>query len=174
MLLVAFTAATDCDQARARAGHRVPSAAAEWLLPGDILCGACHAVGGWHFRPRWTLLRHGSDGGAGRCPPVDQCGGVCAVLARRAPAATDRVVVGYGVLGGPGGPDLRPNGVATVAADRGRGVRMQRLGRRARIPVDADRRTVARFGPGCGRRFARGVRLHAHVCRAQSVPVRGG
>jgi len=174
VLLVAFTAATDCDPAGARAGHCVPSAAVEWLLPGDILCGACHAVSGWHFRSQRTLLRHGSDGGTGRCPSVDQRGGVCAVLVRRASAAADRVVVGHGVLSCPGGVDLRPNGVATVAADRGCGVRMQRLGRRARVPVDADRRTVARIGPGCGWRFARGVRIHAHVRRAQSVPVRDG
>jgi len=124
VLLVEFAAAADCDPARARAGHRVPTSAAERLLPGDILRGACHAVGGWHHRPRWTLLGHGSDGGAGRCPPVDQCGRVRAVLARRAPAATDRVVVGHGVLSRPGGADLRPNGGATVAAYRGCGVCM--------------------------------------------------
>jgi len=148
VLLVAYAAAADCDPARACAGHRFSSAAAERLLPGDILRGSCHAVGGWHQCPRWTLLGHGSDGGSGRCPPVDQRGGVRAVIARRAPAAPNRLVVVHGVLGRPGGADLRPNSGANVAAYRGLGVRMQRLGRRARVPVDFGWRTVARFGPG--------------------------
>jgi len=174
VLLVAFAAAADCHPARARPGHRVPAAAVEWLLPGDILCGACHAVSGRHHRPRWTVLGHGSDGGAGCCPPVDQRGSVRAIHARRAPASTDRVVVGHGVLGRPGGADLRPNSGAAVAANRGRSVCVQWLGWRARVPVDAGRGTVASFGPSCGRRFARGVRIHAHVRRAQSVPIRGG
>jgi len=171
---VAFIAAADGDPARARAGHRVPIAAAEWLLPGDILRSACAAVGGRHHRARRTVLRNGSDGGAGRCPSVDQRGGVRAVRVHRTPAVADRVVVSHGVLSRPSGADSRPNGDAAVAADRRFGVCVQRLGRRTRVPVDADRRTVARFGPGCGRRFDRGVRVHAHVHRAQSVPVRCG
>lgn len=172
--LVAFAAAADRDPAGARAGHGVPVAATERLLPGDILRGARHAVGGVHRQRRRTVLGHGRDGGAGRRPAADQRGGVRAVHARRTPAAAHRVVVGHGVLGRPGGADLRPDGRAAVAAGGRRGVRVQRLGRRARVPVDAGRRTVARLGPGRGRRRARGVRVHAHVCRAQGVPVRGG
>lgn len=178
LLVVAFGAAANGDRASARAGHCVPVAATERLLPGDILRGARHPVGGRHGRG-WTVLRHGHDGDVGHGPVADQRCGVRVVPARRTPAAVDRVVVGYGVFGRSGGADLhrwpRPTAIgAAVAVDWPHGVRVQRLGRCARVPVDAGRRTVARLGSGRGRRPARRLRVHAHVRRAQSVPVRGG
>jgi len=122
--LVAFAAAAERDPAGSRAGHRVPVTAIERLLPGDILRRARLTVGGRYRRHRRTVLGHGRDGGAGRRTAADQRCGVRAVHAHRPPAPAHRIVVGHGVLGRPGGPDLRPGDRAAVAADRRRGVRL--------------------------------------------------
>lgn len=182
-VLVARTTA-DGDQAGARAGRRVPVATAQRLLPGDLLRGADLPV---DDRRRGDRRRRAvPDGRAdrdGRGAAADQRGVVRAVDARRPPAAVDRLVAGHGVLGRSGGVHLsarrghprrpRAAAVAAGAPGRRRRVRLQRLGRRARVPVDVDRRAAARHRPIHGRRAARVVRVRPDVCRAQGVPVRG-
>lgn len=164
----------DGDRANTRAVRRVPVAAAERLLHRHILRGArCPVNDGRRDEPNDG---HGADH-VGRGSVDGQRGGVRVVVASRPQAAADRLVGGHGVFGrfrrvvaGYGRPPTVPG--LGVAAGRRRGVRVQRFGGRADVPVDAGRPTVARHRPARGRRGARHVRVRAHVRRAQNVPVR--
>lgn len=193
---VVVAAAADRDQAGSRAGHRVPVAAAERLLPGDVLRDAGHPHGDGSDRCGRDQRRPAEPDGhadrAGSGAADGQRGRVRAVPARRPPAAADRVLAGHGVLGRAGGahlpactgrarrlrrlriggPDGRPGAGASAPVGRHRRVRLQRLGRRDRVPVDAGRRTAARLGAGRGRRSARRLRVRANVRRPAHVPVR--
>lgn len=194
MVLLVVTATALGDQTRAHIGHRVLVATVERMLPGDILRGAGVPVGGGHLGRRGR--RPEPDRYAdhvGRSEAVDQRGGMRVVHSHRPPTSVDRLLVGHGGLGHSGGADLsahnevgrvgrrfrrvrdrrrrRFNAVSTAV--RRRGVRLQRIGWRARVPVDAGRRTVARLRASRGRRISRVVRVRAHVHRAQSVPVPG-
>lgn len=182
MLQVVVVTAADGDQADTRVGHGVLVATAQRLLHRNILRGARFPVVGRHRRRR--TVPSGRADHDGRGPVIDQRGGVRAVVPRRPPAAADRFVVGHGVFGRPGGVDghrldgpplllllrqrrrrVRSAG-KRVAADRRHDVRVQRFGRRTRVPVDAGRRTLARLGPGRGRRGASRVRVRPNVRHA--------